>query len=85
MKTIETIFSYDGGQMKNGTRNGVIKEQRYTINTDHIVSIEPWEGTLLHEGRSGTQIVDVNGRKYLDDRTYDDFMGDLRYHQVIEK
>lgn len=85
MKTIETIFSYDEGMSKECKRNGVIKESKHTINVNHIVSISPWKGELIHEGRTGTQIKDVNGKTYLDDRTYDDFMGDLRYSQIIEQ
>lgn len=84
MKFIETTFSYDEGKSRNGTANGVLKEDRHAINYNHIVSISPWNGELTYKGRTGTQIKDVNGRTYLDDRSYHDFIADLRYDKIIE-
>lgn len=74
MRTFETSFQYDEGHQRECVRNGVIKHQKHTINLDHIVSVSEWNGTLLHEGRTGTQIVDVNGKKYLDDRPYEEVL-----------
>lgn len=78
MKTIETTFSYDEGMNLNCKRSGIIKISRSTINVDHIVSISPWEGKLIYEGRQGTQIKDINGKTHLDDRTYDDFLSYIK-------
>ena len=74
MKTIETSFWYDEGHQKECKRNGVIKHSKHTINIDHIVSISKWVGQLLHEGRTGTKIVVVGGREYIDDRSYEEIV-----------
>jgi len=74
MRTIETSFQYDEGHQKECKRNGVIKYVTHTINVDHIVSVTKWIGQLLHEGRVGTQITDVNGKKYIDDRPYEEMV-----------
>jgi hypothetical protein len=78
MRTIETSFQYDEGHQRECKRNGVIKYSKHTINLEHIVSITKWVGTLLHEGRTGTQITDVNGKKYIDDRPYEEVISLLK-------
>lgn len=82
MKTIETHFIYDEGLTKNCKPNGNLKVDKHTINIDHIVSISPWVGSFLHEGRTGTQVTSVNGKKYLDDRSYDDFLEYLLENKI---
>ena len=74
MKFIETVFSYDEGMSKECKRNGIIKQSRHTINVQHIVSYTEWVGKLIHEGKTGTQIIDINGNKYIDERSYNDFI-----------
>jgi len=74
MKLIEISFSCDEGWQKECKKNGIIKTTIAMVNVDHIVSISKWEGKLLHEGRKGTLIKTIDNGKYVDDRTYDDFM-----------
>lgn len=73
-KLIETTFTYDEGLMKDCKRNGVIKTKKAMINVAYIVSVNEWVGKLLHEGRNGTRVIDVNNTEYIDDRPYDEFV-----------
>ena len=43
-------------------------------DNQYIVSITEWVGKLIHEGKTGTQIIDINGNKYIDERSYNDFI-----------
>jgi hypothetical protein len=45
------------------------------ISIDKIVSISKWKGTLLHEGRSGTQVKTIDGSTHIDaDKSYEEFI-----------
>jgi hypothetical protein len=75
MKLIEMNFTYDEGWQMRCERNGVMKTSTKLISVDKIVSISKWEGTLLHEGRSGTQVRTIDGRTHVDaDRSHEDFL-----------
>lgn len=78
MKTIEVVFTYDEGLMKNYQRNGVLKSTKTTLNIDHIVSIEEWQGENLHKGRTGTLVTDINGKKHIDDLPYITFISFIK-------
>jgi len=75
MKLIEMNFTYDEGWQRECQRNGVIMTSTKLISMDKIVSISRWNGTLLHEGRSGTQVKTIDGRTHIDaDRSYEEFI-----------
>lgn len=78
MKTIEMVFTYDEGLMKDCERNGVLKSTKTTLNIDHIVSIQEWRGGELHKGRTGTLVTDINGKKHIDDLPYITFIGFIK-------
>jgi len=82
MKLIEITFSYDEGWQRECTRNGVIKTSRKLISMDKIVSIAGWKGTLLHEGRSGTEVKTIDGKSHVDDRSYEEFIEYIELNDV---
>ena len=72
-KFIEISFSYDQGLQKNCVRSGEIMIAKKLISIDKISFIKSWEGELLHKGRTGVEIHTVDGRKHIDERSYEVF------------
>lgn len=75
MKTSLTIeFTYDEGLVKDCKRNGVIKRNTTTVNRENIMAIAPWKGSGVHVGRFGTKVIMSNGKEFVDDMEYEEFL-----------